>query len=211
MVRLTWFRDRRMMERREIVVYHGSNLTDPAAPVSARNAPEIVKCVGQAAEFAWEEFFQGELANPHTRKNYIHAIKKFLAWCEERNLQLIRVTPGDVGAYFQELPLAVPTKKLHLAALRKFFDRMVNRHVLVINPAATVRAERYSVVEGKTPEIHRDQARILLELIDTSTPVGLRDKAVLAVLVYTAARVGAVARLGLKSLQHDGAQYTLRF
>ena len=61
------------------------NLTDPAAPVSARNAPEIVKCVGQPAEFAWEEFFQGELANPHTRKNYIHAVKKFLAWCEERS------------------------------------------------------------------------------------------------------------------------------
>ena len=75
-----------MMERREIAVYHRSNLTNPATPVSARNAPEIVKCVGQAAEFAWEEFFQGELANPHTRKNYIHAVKKFLAWCEERNL-----------------------------------------------------------------------------------------------------------------------------
>ena len=33
----------------------------------------------------------------------------------------------------------------------------------------------------------------------------------LAVLVYTAARVGAVAKLTLKSLKHDGAQYTLRF
>jgi integrase/recombinase XerD len=145
------------MERREIAVYDRSNLTNPATPVSARNAPEIVKCVGHAAEFAWEEFFQAELANPHTRKNYIHAVKKFLAWCQERNLQLIRDTPGDVGADFQELPLAVPTKKLHLAAQRKFFDRLVNRHVIVINPAATVRAERDSVVEGKTPEIRPDQ------------------------------------------------------
>jgi hypothetical protein len=56
-----------MMERREIAVYDGSNRTDPPPPVSARNAPKIVKCVGQAAEFAWEEFFQGELVNPHTR------------------------------------------------------------------------------------------------------------------------------------------------
>jgi integrase/recombinase XerD len=111
-----------MNDTRDIAVYRRSNLTDPATPVSARNAPEIVKCVGQAAKFAWEEFFQGELANPHTRKNYIHAVKEFLAWCEARNLQAIRVTPGDVGAYFQELPLAVPTKQLHLAAQRKFFD-----------------------------------------------------------------------------------------
>jgi hypothetical protein len=100
-------KNRYMSEPRHIAVYRKSNLTYPAKPVSARNAPGIVKCVGPAAEFAWEEFFQGELANPYTRKNYIHAIKKFLAWCEERNLQLIRVTPGDVGAYFQELPLAI--------------------------------------------------------------------------------------------------------
>jgi integrase/recombinase XerD len=200
-----------MMERCEIAVYNRSNLTNPTTPVSARNAPEIVKCVGQAAEFAWEEFFQGEIAKPHTRKNYIHAVKKFLAWCEARNLQLNRVTPGDVGAYFQEMPLAVPTKKLHLAAQRKFFDRLVNRHVIVINPAATVRAERYSVVEGKTPEIRPDQVARLLTSIDVSTKIGLRDRAVLAVLIYRVARVGAVANLTLKSVKHDGIQYTLRF
>ena len=70
------FRDRRMMERREIAVYDGSNLTDPAAPASARNAPEIVKCVGKAAEFAREEFFPGELAKPHTRKNVVRAARR---------------------------------------------------------------------------------------------------------------------------------------
>jgi integrase/recombinase XerD len=67
------------------------------------------------------------------------------------------------------------------------------------------------VVEGKTPEIGVEQARTLLKSIDVSNPVGLRDRAVLAVLVYTAARVGAVAKLTLKSLVHDGAQYSLRF
>jgi integrase/recombinase XerD len=200
-----------MGDPRDIAVYRKSRLTDPAARVSARNAPEIVKSIGHAAEFAWEEFFQGELANPHTRKNYIHAVKRFLVWCEDRDLQLIRVTPGDVGAYFQELPSAVPTKKLHLAAHRKFFDRLVNRHVIVINPAATVRAERYSVVEGKTPEINPDQVAKLLTSIDLSSKVGLRDRAVLAVLIYTAARVGAVAKLTFKNVKHDGSQYALRF
>jgi site-specific recombinase XerC len=131
-----------------------------------------------------------QVANPHTRKNYIHAVNKLMAWCEERNLQSIRVIPGDVGAYLQELPLSVPTKKLHLAALRKSFDRLVNRHVIIINPAATVRAERYCVVEGKTREIRPDQVAKLLTSIDASTKVGLRDRAVLSVFIYTAARVG---------------------
>jgi integrase/recombinase XerD len=198
----------------EITIYEGSEtgqLIRPDGPVTPRNAPAIVKAAGKSAEFAWEEFFQAEIANAHTRKNYMHAVRQFLAWVEERNLELPRISPGDVGEYLQGLELATPTKKLHLAALRRFFDRLVNRHVCVINPAATVKAERHSVVEGKTPDIGTVHARTLLKSIDVTDHVGLRDRAVLAVLAYTAARVGAVAKLTLKNLVSDGSQYTLRF
>jgi integrase/recombinase XerD len=200
--------------KHEITVYNGTaagELTESAGPVTARNAPAIVKAAGKGAEFAWEEFFQAEIANAHTRKNYMHAVRRFLAWVEGRGLELPRVGPGDVGEYIEGLGLATPTRKLHLAALRRFFDRLVNRHVCVINPAATVKSERYSIVEGKTPEIGGDQARTLLRSIEASDPVGLRDRAVLAVLIYTAARVGAVAKLTVKNLVYDGSQYTLRF
>lgn len=66
-------------------------------------------------------------------------------------------------------------------------------------------------MRARTPEIGAEQARTLLRSIDASNVVGLRDRAVLAVLVYTAARVGAVARLSVKNLMHDGSEYTLRF
>jgi integrase/recombinase XerD len=196
------------------------DIVRPKLPPLTITAPAIIKQAGKAAEFAWEEFFQGEIANRHTRKNYEHAVRRFLAWSGDQNLDVLDITPGAVGRYFQELDVAVPTKKLHLAALRKFFDRLVNRHVIVINPASTVRAERYSVVEGKTPEIQRKQAEMLLKSIGTTHRaesgirpdlVGLRDLAILAVLVFTAARVGAVAKLTLKSLRHDGMEYALRF
>ncbi len=172
---------------------------------------------------------------------------RFLAWAEDQGLQLLDIMPGDVGLYLGQLkaaparnrnrfapdgekPLATPTKKLHLAALRGFFDCLVHRHVIAINPAATARTERYQVIEGKTPHIPPGQAAQLLASIQTAlavqTPgppaqppagvevpdiVALRDKAALAVLVYTAARVGAVAKLTLADLRHDGTQYTLRF
>ena len=90
----------------EIVVYRGSDqagLMARGEPVTARNAPAIVKAAGRSAEFAWEEFFQAEIANAHTRKNYLHAVQKFLAWVEGRGLELARITPGDVGAYLQGL------------------------------------------------------------------------------------------------------------
>ena len=61
----------------EIVVYQGADrggLTARSEPVTARNAPAIVKVAGRSAEFAWEEFFQAEIANAHTRKNYMLAL-----------------------------------------------------------------------------------------------------------------------------------------
>jgi site-specific recombinase XerD len=175
--------------------------------------PAIVTAAGAGAEFAWDEFFKGQLANAYTRRNYAHAVRDFLSWCDhpDRRIPLVRITPGHVGDYLAGLELATPTKKLRLAALRRFFNLLVVRHVVILNPAASVRAERYSTVEGKTPEIGAAQARDLLKSIDASDLVGLRDRAIIAVLIYTAARVGAVAKLTLKSLQHDGTQYALRF
>ena len=205
-----------MSDSTEIILHPGHDRTparrrradDPAGP-----PPAIVAAAGAGAEFAWDEFFKGQLANAYTRRNYAHAVRHFLAWCDhpDRQVPLVRITPGHVGDYLAGLELATPTKKLRLAALRKFFDLLVVRHVVVLNPAASVRAERYSTVEGKTPEIGTEQARDLLRSIDASDLVGLRDRAILAVLIYTAARVGAVAKLTLKSLQHDGTQYALRF
>ena len=52
----------------------------------------------------------------------------------------------------------------HLAALRGFFDRLVNRHVCLLNPAASVRGVKEQVMEGKTPEIGIEQARRLLRV-----------------------------------------------
>jgi site-specific recombinase XerD len=183
----------------------------PALVPTEPAVPALVTERGEAARFAWEEFFDGEIANDHTRRNYLRAVRRFLNWAEDRKLELVRITPGDVGRYFRDLSVATPTKKLHLAALRKFFDRLVTRHIVVINPAATVRAERHSVQEGRTPEISPEQVRTLLVSLDTSTLMGLRDLAVLAILVYTAARVGAVAKLSIRDLTHDGTQYSLRF
>jgi integrase/recombinase XerD len=47
--------------------------------------------------------------------------------------------------------------------------------------------------------------------IDVSHVVGLRDRAIIAILIYTAVRVGAVARLRLKDHRSDGTQFTFRF
>jgi integrase len=120
-------------------------------------------------------------------------------------------TPALVGNYFDNHSGSPATRKLHLAALRCLFDLFVTRHLMVLNAAACVRGERYQVIEGKTPEITRQQAMDLLVSIDTATVVGLRDLAAIGVMIFTAARAGAIARLRLKHFSHDGSQWTLRF
>ncbi len=173
--------------------------------------PAVVVEAGSAARFVWEEFFVGEIRNRHTRRAYAHAVRRFLAWCEAEGATLQQVTPGLVGRYLDRHPGGIPTRKQHLAALRGFFDMLVLRHVVVLNPAASVRAERYQVEEGKTPEITAAQARTLFHSIGPGDVAGLRDRAIIAVLIFTAARVGAVARLRLDSLSPGEGQASLRF
>lgn len=176
-----------------------------------REIPSIILDAGHAARFAWEEFFFGRIRNPHTRRSYLCAVKQFLAWCESRDLKLTTVSPADVGGYLDSLKLAVGSKKVVLAGLRHFFDGMVLRHAVVFNPATSVRGERYQVIEGKTPEITVKQARTLLGSIDTTHVVGLRDKSMIAVMIYTGCRVSAVAKLRCRDFYDGGDQYYFHF
>ena len=141
----------------------------------------------------------------------MRAVTYFLSWCDDQQLTLPLVSPAHVGIYMDELKLSTASKKQVLAGLRHFFDGMVTRHAIALNPALSVRTERYSVLEGKTPEITVKQARQLLKSIDTTDVVGLRDKCIIAILIYTAARIGAVSKLRVKDLYDSGDQYCLHF
>jgi site-specific recombinase XerD len=186
--------------------------TRPTAIVSPiATLPALVEQAGNAGRFAWDEFFYAEHHNPHTQKAYMAAVKRFLAWCEEKGLELLTITPGQVGQYLVKLNGSPAKKNLHLSALRGFFDCLVQRHVVILNPASSVKGVKDKVVEGKTPEITVEQARTLLASVDTSHVIGLRDRAILGTLAYTACRAGAIAKLRLQDFQSEGTQYVLRF
>ena len=165
---------------------------------------------GTAACFAADEFFAAKISNPHTRRAYARPVGRFLTWCEAHGIELRQVTPGLAGRFIEEIPGSDPTRNLALAALRHFFDALVTRHAVALNPFASVRGRKHDVVDGKTPELTIQQARALLRSLDLSNIVGLRDRAVLGVLTYTGARVGALARLRRGDLQNQEPQRVLR-
>lgn len=165
-----------------------------------------------AADRRFWEFFTAVIRNPNTRRAYFHAVSLFSAWCEGRELGLGQVSPIHVAAYIEELGQAYsrPSVKQHLAALRMLFDWLVTGAILQGNPASSVRGPKYSVRRGKTPALLSEEMKQLLTSIDTSTLKGLRDRALIALMGYTFARVGAALTLKVEDYYIQGRRGWIR-
>jgi site-specific recombinase XerD len=94
--------------------------------------------------------------------------------------------------------------KQHLAAIRMLFDFLVTGQVVPLNPTASVRGPKYVAKKGKTPILSPDEARHLLDSIETGTIGGLRDRALIAAMVYGFARVGAVVAMNVEDYFPQG-------
>jgi integrase/recombinase XerD len=103
----------------------------PVEPAEKAGVLAIMEAAGAAAMFAWDEFFSGQIRNGHTRVAYLRNVRRFLARCQERKVELGRVTPGLVGKYLDELKGSPSTKKQILAAIRKFFEKLVLPHAIL--------------------------------------------------------------------------------
>lgn len=75
------------------------------------------------------------------------------------------------------------------------FDWLVVDQVVSQNPAHAVRGPKHVVKRGKTAVLAPEEARHLLDTIDLSTPVGMRDRALIGSMVYTFARIGAAVAM----------------
>src|ERR1700674_5662576 len=84
---------------------------------------------------------------------------------------------------------APPTVKQHMAAIRMLFSWLTEKGVLAMNPAREVKTERFSRTEGKTPAFVDGEVQKLLDTIETSSHISLRDRALLATLAYSFARI----------------------
>lgn len=106
--------------------------------------------------------------------------------------------PLHVAAWIEQQTRkrAAPTVKARLAAIRHLFDWLVTGQVVPVNPASSVRGPSHTVKVGKTPVLAPEEARALLDGIEVTTIVGLRDRALIGLMVFSFARVGAA--LGMK-------------
>src|SRR5919109_2910209 len=188
----------------------GKNLP---AVIGAQTLPAMVLAAGEHGAYRFLDFFASNIRNPNTRAAYCHNVCEFFAWCQGRGVrELADVRPHHVAAYIERMTKthAAPTVKQHLAAIRMLFDWLVVGQVVPTNPAGSVRGPKYVVKQGKTPVLLGEEARRLLDSIKTETVVGLRDRAFIALLVYTFARVSAAVHMNVEDVYVQGKRTWVR-
>jgi site-specific recombinase XerD len=175
--------------------------------------PTLISAAGHGAAKRYLEFFTAHIRNPNTRRAYYQAVSTFLAWCEQHGLHaLSHIEPVHVAAYIEALgkERAAPSVKQALAAVRRLFDWLVVGQVVPSNPASVVRGPNHVVKRGRTSVLSPEEARALFESLPTNTVVGLRDRALLGVLIYSFARISAVLAMRVEDYYPQGKRWWLR-
>jgi site-specific recombinase XerD len=174
--------------------------------------PATIAIEGEQASWRYIEFFTANIRNPHTRRAYARACGRFFAWCESRHLALTAIRPFDVAAYVERLQgaAAAPSVKQELAAIRMLFDWLVVGQVMPTNPASSVRGPTHVVKTGKTPVLVGGEWRRLIDAIPSDPVRDLRDRALIATLTYSFARITAALKMRVEDLRPRGAGWELR-
>jgi len=175
--------------------------------------PRVIAAAGDQAARRFLEFFAATIRNKNTRMAYYRACCRFFAWCDQHKIgEIADIEPLHVAAYVEALgkDFEKPTVKQHLAAIRMLFDWLVTGQVVATNPAHSVRGPKHVVKTGKTTVLTGEQARELLDSIDVSTVVGLRDRALISVMTFAFARIGAVVAMRVEDYYPNGKRWWVR-
>jgi integrase/recombinase XerD len=220
------------------LVKPGAAVTATPTLQSSLIVPSMIAEAGDRAARRFLEFFAASIENDNTRMAYYRAVCSFFAWLERHGIgELADIEPFHVAAYLKALRVSDagdrsikeraasrPTIKQHLAAIRMLFDWLVVGQVLAINPAHAVRGPKHVVKRGKTPVLSEEQARQLLASIKVTKTikaadgserevawlVGLRDRALIGVMVYSFARISAVVAMEVEDYFPNGKRWWLR-
>jgi len=169
--------------------------------------PALIAEAGERASQSTFDFFAASVENDHTREAYARAVHRFCEWCTAGRVTLAGIAPPHVAAYLKVLDASGKSKatvKLHLAAIRNWMRRLTQHGALDRNPASEVKGPKLVVREGKTPALSREQARALLASMDGTDLMSLRDRAIIGVMLFAWARVGAVCAMRVCDVEDEG-------
>ena len=159
---------------------------------------------GQLAEVPAELEWLANITNPKTRRAYKIDVQEFSAFAGlEHPAELRGVTRAHVIAWRKHLEdrkLTASTIRRKLSALSALFNYLCERNAIAGNPVDGVKRPSANANEGSTPALGDAQARKLLDAPPEDTLKGVRDRAILATLLYHGIRCEELCRLRLRDL-----------
>ena len=181
--------------------------------------PHHIAVLGDHATRRFIEFF-ARIGSDNTREAYRRATRRFFEWLESRDVPLKKLRHPVVAAYIHELRdehgLSPSSVNQHLTALRGLFDDLVIGEVIPFNPTSSVKGPKLergaseSSRGGKSAALSREDARRMLDAIDVSNVVGLRDRALIALMVFSVARISAALAMNVCDYYRDGSRWYVR-
>ncbi len=145
------------------------------------------------------------ITNPNTRRAYQNDVRDFMKFAGIREPQEFRVvTRSHLIAWRKLLEsrnLAAATIRRKLSAVASLFDHLCESNAVTHNPCDGVKRPNLGSNEGKSPALGDDQAKLLLEVPSNDTEKGLRDRALLSVLLFHGLRRAELCSLAVGDLQ----------
>jgi integrase/recombinase XerC len=181
---------------------------------------------------AWGDVFSTWLKNyksENTRKKYGEIVREFFQWV---NKWFTEVTPMDVidwrdflerqrelprqgkdgNIFYSKAILSDASINLYLSALSSFFNSGIENGLLKTNPVDGVKRHSVSPYGRATYlSVERGEDLKLLGGIDSSTEKGLRDKAMILIMLTTAVRVSAIADAVVDDIANINGQWYLTY
>jgi site-specific recombinase XerD len=179
-------------------------MADALVPLESTRALTAAEFQGLAEVPAAAEWF-ANLGNNATRRAYQNALQDFMRFVGISRAEEFRaVTRAHVIAWRDELQrgaLGATSIRHRLSALASLFDYLCEKNSVTHNPVKGVKRLPVESYEGKTPALGDHQARKLLAAPDPATLKGLRDRAMLATLLYHALRREELCKLKVKDFR----------
>ncbi len=209
----------RVIRPRDIVIRSSAEKSElvtvePAAsaPVTGQHYPVIIAELSRKGKKRFTTFFTDNIRNPNTRQAYFRASFQFFHWCDQHELGFTDIQSFHVAAYIEHLleERSKSTAKQHLAAIRMLYDWLIVGQIVEINPAQAVRGPKHVVTQGTTPILDADQMAQLIEAIDVSSAVGLRDRALIATMTATFGRIEATLGMNVTDYFDEGKNWSIK-
>lgn len=150
----------------------------------------------------------------HTRRAYGRDIAGWLCWCAEHGTDPLGAAEPLAAAWARRLEaegLAASTVGRKLAAVSSFYVWLVRNGHAAGNPAEYLARPEVNRDTSSTPGLTRDQALAMIAAADQARgPQRARTSALVAVLLFTGARVGEITGADIEDLGTDRGHRVLR-